>query len=167
VHVRPVDDRLDAAAAGVDDDAHPIALLDRHRGEVDPAVPHRLLARAHREVDEAAHAARHLDVHHGRRVEAEHLGRDPDLERAGVEGLDQARPGDAALEVRPVGLEVVADRHDRAEAGDDGSAREVDGGHGTPFRNGRCDGTPGLAVADDGRLARIVAKGLLSARPIA
>ena len=34
----------------------------------------------------------------------------------------EPRPGDAGDEVAPVGREVVADRHDRAEAGDDGAA---------------------------------------------
>ncbi len=83
VDVGPVDDLLDAAAAGVDDDADPVALLGRHRREVDPGVADGLLAGAHREVDEPAHPARHLRVHHGARVEVEDLGGDLDLERDG------------------------------------------------------------------------------------
>ena len=54
VGVGPVDDRLDPAAAGVDDDADAIALLLAHRPEVDPAVGDGLLAGGHREVDEPA-----------------------------------------------------------------------------------------------------------------
>ena len=80
VDVGPVDDLLDPAAAGVDDDADPVALLLAHRREVDPAVGDRLLAGGHREVDEAGHPAGHLRVHGHRRVEVEDLGRDLDLE---------------------------------------------------------------------------------------
>ena len=123
VDVGPVDDRLDPAAAGVDDDADPVALLLGHRREVDPRVGDRLLAGGHREVDEAGHPAGHLRVHRGRRVEVEDLGRDLDLEARRVEALDAPRPGDAGDEVRPVRRKVVADRHDRAEAGDDGATR--------------------------------------------
>ncbi len=96
----------------------------------------RLLARAHREVDEAAHPAGHLGVHHGRRVVAEHLGRDLDLEPGRVEGLDAAGPGDRVAQVRPVGLEVVADRHHGAETGHDRASRGISRGHGTPSWSG-------------------------------
>ena len=56
------------------------------------------------------------------RVEVEDLRGDLDLERGRVEGPDPAGAGHAVAQVRPVGLEVVADRHDRAEAGDHGTA---------------------------------------------
>ena len=82
----PVDDRLDPAAAGVDDDAHAVALVLGHGGEVDARRGHRLLAGGRREVDEPAHAAGHLRVHELGRVEVEHLGRDLDLERGRIEG---------------------------------------------------------------------------------
>ena len=121
VDVGPVDDRLDPAAAGVDDDADAVALLLAHRREVDPAVGDRLLAGGHREVDEPGHPAGHLRVHRRGRVEVEDLGGDLDLEARRVEALDPPRPGDAGDEVRPVRREVVADRHDRAEAGHDGT----------------------------------------------
>ena len=83
------------------------------------------LAGAHRELDEAAHPAGHLGVHHGRRVEVEDLGRDPDLERRRVEAPDLAGPGHAGDQVRPVRREVVADRHDGAEPGHDGPAGRI------------------------------------------
>ena len=60
-----------------------------HRREVDARVGDGLLAGGHREVDEAAHPAGHLGVHHGRRVEVEDLGRDADLERRRVEARDR------------------------------------------------------------------------------
>ena len=90
-----------------------------------PESRDRLLARGHRERDEAAHPAGHLRVHDGRRVEVEDLGGDLHLERRRVEALDQPGPGDARDEVRPVGREVVADGHDGAEAGDHGPFRGI------------------------------------------
>ena len=48
VDVGAVDDLLDAAAAGVDDDRDPVPLLRRHRREVDPRRRDGLLAGAHR-----------------------------------------------------------------------------------------------------------------------
>ena len=69
--VGPLDDLLDAAAAGVDDDADPVPLLLGHRGEVEAGVGDGLLAGGHREVDEAAHPAGHLGVH------ADRPGRSP------------------------------------------------------------------------------------------
>ena len=125
VDVRAVDDLLDPAAAGVDHDPDPVALLLVHRREVDPGVADRFLAGAHREMDEAAHPAGHLGVHDGRRVEAEDLGGDADLEGRRVEALDRARAGDPGVQVRPVRREVVADRHDGPEAGHDGTARRI------------------------------------------
>ena len=101
VDVGALDDRLDATAAGVHNNPHAVALLGRHRREVDPAVGHRLLAGAHGEVDEAAHPARHLGLHHRGRVEVEHLGRDAHLELAGVERPDEPRARHRVLEVRP------------------------------------------------------------------
>ena len=90
VDVRAVDDLLDPAAAGVDDDPDAVALLLAHRREVDARVADGFLAGPDREMDEPAHPAGHLRIHHGRRVEAEDLGRDPDLERRRVEALDQS-----------------------------------------------------------------------------
>ena len=132
VDVGAVDDLLDPAAARVHDDADPVALLLGHRREVDARRLDGLLARAHREVDEPAHAAGHLGVHHGRRVVVEHLGGDLHLEPGRVERLDPAGAGHRVAQVRPVGLEVVADRHHGAEAGHDGATRGISGGHGTP-----------------------------------
>ena len=63
VDVGAVDDLLDAAAAGVDDDADPIPLVLAHRREVDARVGDGLLAGGHREMDEPAHAPGHLGVH--------------------------------------------------------------------------------------------------------
>ena len=129
----PVDDLLDPAAARVHDHADAVALLRRHRREVDARRLDRLLARAHRQVDEPAHAADHLGVHGHARVVVEHLGRDLHLEPGRVERLDPAGAGHGVAQVRPVGLEVVADRHHGAEAGHDGATRGISGGHGIPF----------------------------------
>ena len=90
VDVGPVDDLLDPAAAGVDDDPDAVALLLGHRREVDPGVADGLLAGRHREVDEPAHPAGHLRLHDRRRVEVEDLGGDLDLERGRIEALDPA-----------------------------------------------------------------------------
>ena len=73
---RAVDDLLLAAAAGVDRDRDPVALVGVPGLEVQPGVRDRLLAGGHAQVDEAAHPARHLAVHGDGRVEALHLGRD-------------------------------------------------------------------------------------------
>jgi hypothetical protein len=112
---RAVDHLLDPATTGVDDDPDAVPLLGAHRGEVDPGVRDRLLAGGHREVDEPAHPPGHLRVHRARRVEVEDLRRDLHLEPLDVEPLDPPGPRHGALEVGPVGLEVVADRHHRAE----------------------------------------------------
>ena len=125
VDVGSLDDLLDAAAAGVHHDPDPVALLLAHGLEVEPRVGHGLLAGSHRQVDEAAHPASHLRVHHRGRVEAQDLGGDADLVAGGVEARDQPRPGHAGLEVGPVRREVVADRHDGPEAGHDGSAGRI------------------------------------------
>ncbi len=119
VDVRAVDDLLDPAPAGVHDHRDPVALLLAHRGEVDAGVCDRLLAGAHRQVDEAAHPTGHLGVHDAGRIEVEDLGRDADLVVRRVEAPDRPRPSHAGLEVRPVRREVVADRHDGAKSGHD------------------------------------------------
>ena len=90
-----------------------------------PGVGDGLLARGHREVDEPAHPAGHLGLHRHGRVEVEDLGRDADLEPGRIEAADGSRAGHASLEVRPVRREVVADRHDGAEAGHDGAAGRI------------------------------------------
>ena len=118
--VGAVDDRLDPAATGVDDDADAIALVLGHRRKIDPRIGDCLLAGRHREVDEARHPAGHLRVHRRRRIETEDLGGDADLEPGRVEALDETGPGYAGDEIRPVRRKVVADRHDRPESGDDG-----------------------------------------------
>ena len=46
VDVGAVDDLLDPAAAGVDDDADPVALFEGHRREIDAGIGDRLLAGA-------------------------------------------------------------------------------------------------------------------------
>jgi len=120
VDVRPVDDLLDPATTGVDNDTDPVPLVLVHRRKVDPRIADRLGPGAHRELDEATHPSGHLCVHHGRRVEVEDLGRDPNLERGRIEALDLARPGHPGDQVRPIRLEVIADRHDGPEPGDDG-----------------------------------------------
>ena len=117
--VRPLDDLLDPAAAGVDDDADTVLLLLGHGREVEAGVRHGLLPGRHREVDEAAHPAGHLGIHADARVEALHLGRDPHLEARRVEAGDRRDAGDPGLHVPPVRLEVIAVGHDGAEAGDD------------------------------------------------
>ncbi len=78
--MRPVDDLLDPAAAGVDDDPDAITLVLAHGLEVDPGIADRFLAGAHREMDEPAHPAGHLGVHDGRGVEVEDFSGDPDLD---------------------------------------------------------------------------------------
>ena len=86
VDVGAVDDLLDAAAAGVDDDADAVALLGGHRREVDartsaiaslPAPIARWMKRLIRRAI--------LGSMRPGRVEVEDLGRDPDLERGRVE----------------------------------------------------------------------------------
>ena len=122
VDVGPVDDLLDPAAAGVDDDADPVALLlassprSRCPQSATASLPAAIAKWMKRLIRRAIFGSMNVA-----RVEVEDLGRDPDLERRRVEALDQARPGHARDEVRPVGREVVADRHDGAEAGDDGA----------------------------------------------
>ncbi len=94
----------------------------RPLGEVETGVGHGLLAGGHGEVDEAAHPARHLAVHDGRRVEVLDLGRDAHVEAGRVEAGDGADAAHAGDEVAPEGRVVVADRRDGAEAGHDRSA---------------------------------------------
>ena len=67
-------------------------------------------------------------------------------------------PGD---EVRPVGREVVADRHDRAEAGDDGTARRILFRHGGSSRTVGHDGARDCSDARASR-ARSAADGAAS-----
>ena len=90
-----------------------------------PESVDRFLGRGHREVDEAAHAPRHLAVHGERRVEVLDLGGDAHVEAGRVEVRDRPGAADAGDEVAPERGVVVADRGDRAEAGDDGTARQV------------------------------------------
>ena len=123
--VGAVDDLLDPATAGIHDDADPIAFVLVHGREVDARIAHRLGTGTHRQLDEAAHPPGHLRVHDRGRIEVEHLGRDPDLERGGVEALDLARAGHPGHQVRPVRREVIADRHDGPEAGHDGATRGI------------------------------------------
>src|SRR3972149_5065247 len=117
------DELLHAAAPGGHPDPRAVPPLRAPVAEVEARVGHRLLARGHGEVDEAAHAARHLAVLGDRRVEVLDLGGDAHVEGAGVEGGDRAAAVDAGHEVAPERGVVVADGRDRAEAGDDGAAR--------------------------------------------
>ena len=99
VDVGAVDDLLDAAAAGVDDDRRPgRAASWAIAAKSMPGVGDGLLAGGHREVDEPAHPTGHLGVHVGRRVEVQDLGRDPDLvvrrvEASGSAACRSRRPG--------------------------------------------------------------------------
>jgi len=116
------------AVARARDDEHPLVRDDEAVGPrlpFEPVLADRLDARGHREVDEPAHPAGHLDVHHGRRVEVEDLGGDADLERRRVETPDQAGPGHPGDKVRPVRREVIADRHDGTEPGHHGTAGRI------------------------------------------
>src|SRR3972149_5059512 len=127
-----------AAAAGFPAARRAAPPLRAPVAEVEARVGHRLLARGHGEVDEAAHAARHLAVHGDRRVEVLDLGGDAHVVGAGVEGGDRAAAAHARHEVAPERGVVVSDRRHRAEAGDDGAARRVLAGHGrdAPLRGG-------------------------------
>ena len=111
--VRPVDDLLDPAAAGVDDDADAVALLRLIAAKSMPESRTASLPAPIARWMKRDHPAGHLRVHDGGRVEVEDLGRDLDLDPRRIEALDSARPGDPGDEVRPVRREVVADRHDR------------------------------------------------------
>ena len=131
VDVRPVDDRLDAAAAGVDDDADAVALArassprSRCPTPRPPPCPAPIARWMNRLIRRAILGSMTLlgsKSSTSAAIWTSNAGR--------VERADPARAGHAVLEVAPVGLEVVADGHDRAEAGDDGTAREVGRGHG-------------------------------------
>ena len=120
-----LDDLLHPATAGVDHDAHPVALLRRPGREVEAGSIDGLCRSGNAEVDEAAHPASHLAVHRQRRVEVLDLGRDLDVETGGVEGRDQAATRDAGQEIAPVRLGIVADGRDRAHRGHDGAAGRI------------------------------------------
>jgi hypothetical protein len=124
-----LDDLLEATAAGVDHDRDAVALLGRPVTEVEPGIGHGLLARSHGEVDEAAHASRHLAVHARGRIEVLDLGGDAHVEVGGVEGGDGPTAAHARLGVGPERGMVVADGRDRAEAGDDGATGWIGVGH--------------------------------------
>ena len=96
-------------------DADTIALLRRPVAEVEAGVGHGLLAGGHGEVDEAAHAPRHLAVHAGGGIEVLDLGCDAHVEIGGVEVGDGSATAHARLGVGPEGGVVVADGRDRAD----------------------------------------------------
>ena len=98
---------LEPAAAGVDDDRDVVAVVV---ADLEPGVVDRLSRRRDRELREAAHAPRLLEVHPVLRVEALDLGRDADLQVGGVERGDGRDARDAGGQVRPEGRDVVADR---------------------------------------------------------
>ena len=131
VDVGPVDDLLDPAAAGVDDDPDPVALRPRliAAKSIPASATASLPAAIANAMNRLIRRAIFGSMGDGR-VEVEDLGRDLDLERRRVEALDRRVPVTPGLEVRPVGREVVADRHDRAETGHDGAASGVLAGHG-------------------------------------
>jgi hypothetical protein len=119
-HLLLVEDPVDAADRGTEDDPH------AHRVEaVERGVRHRLSRRAQREDDVALELPDLLRRSHLRRVEVLDLGCDPDRNVAGIERAD---PVDSALPGQrspPRGGRVVADRRDGAEAGDGYSPHRV------------------------------------------
>ena len=133
-----VDDLLQAAAGGVHRDRDSIALLRRPGREIDPAVLDGLLARGHREVDEAAHPACHLGVHARGRIEALHLGCDADVEVGGIEVGDGSAAADTCLGIGPERRMVVPDGGDGTDAGDDRATGWIGVGHGTDGLLIRC-----------------------------
>src|SRR5947199_6950658 len=93
--VGAVDDLVHAPAAGVDDDRGPVALLGRHRREVDTGSIDRLGRRGDAEMDEPAHPPGHLAIHGQERVEALDLRRDLHVVAGRVEARDRAPAGHA------------------------------------------------------------------------
>jgi hypothetical protein len=128
--VRPVDHLLEPAAARVDHDGCPVALVECPVREIEAGRRDRLGRRRHREMDEAAHAARHLAVHGGRGVEILDLGRDLDVELSGVERGDEGDARATPKQRVPVFASGIADRCHGADARDDGAARGASGRRG-------------------------------------
>src|SRR5690606_34900266 len=110
------------AAAGIDDHGDVVAVVI---ADLEPRVVDCLARGGHRELGEAAHAPRLLEVDPVPRAEALHLGRDANLLTGGVERRDGRYARDAAGQVAPERLDVVADGGDGTEAGHDGRAGRV------------------------------------------
>src|SRR5205807_4487859 len=113
--------RLDSADAGRDGRADPIALVC----DVDAGVGLRLARGRHDDLREAVHPPRLLPVDPVARVEILELAREVDGVVGVVETGDLTRAGFAREQVRPRRIDVVADRRDSAETGDDDPAPAV------------------------------------------
>ena len=124
--MRAVDDLLDAATTGIDDDPDAVALVLVHGREVDARIAHGFCAGApsrgamKRLIRRAILASMTVVG-----SKSSDFGCDPDLERRRVEPPDDPGARHSGDEVRPIGRKVVADRHDRAKPGDDGTAGRI------------------------------------------
>src|SRR6266496_4025490 len=96
--------------------------------EVDSAVLQRPLRRSERELGETICPPNVLGISEKRfRIKVAHFTGDLTIITGGVESFDSANAADAVLKIRPESLQLIPERSDSAQSGNDNSAIVIHG----------------------------------------